>query len=152
MPASGDTISMVNATQPLVNDLAVTPSIAGIDFAIQDSPSITGNPITMSDGAVINSGAYALAGTNTLSAGLILTGATTVNADYNVVLSLSGTISGQGDLLKCGTGRLELHRNNSYSGPTTVSNGTLRLGGGAALPPNSVLTVNGGVVDLNGLN
>jgi autotransporter-associated beta strand protein len=152
MPTSGDTISMANATHPLVNDLAVTPSIAGIDFVTQYSPSISGNPITMSDGAVINAAPYALAGSNTLSAGLILTGATTVNADYNVVLTFSGTISGQGDLLKCGTGPLELFGNNSYSGPTTITNGTLRLGCGAALSPNSVLTVNGGVVDLNGLN
>ena len=40
---------------------------------------------------------------------------------------------------------------NSYAGGTTVSAGTLQMGSGSALGSNTTgLTVNGGVLDLNG--
>ena len=47
-------------------------------------------------------------------------------------------------------GMLILGASNAYTGPTTVSGGTLQLGTAGALPTNNELTVNtNGVVDLN---
>ena len=51
---------------------------------------------------------------------------------------------------KVGTGTLILAGNNSYSGGTTVSAGTLQVASGSGLPVNRPLTVNGGTFDLNG--
>ena len=42
-------------------------------------------------------------------------------------------ISGTGSLTKLGTGMLTLAASNSYSGPTTISAGTLQIGGGGVL-------------------
>lgn len=46
-------------------------------------------------------------------------------------LTVSGQISGSSGLTKAGMGRLNLSANNSYTGPTTVSAGTLQLSGGS---------------------
>jgi autotransporter-associated beta strand protein len=65
----------------------------------------------------------ALSGTLTIQVG----GAQGVPGD----VTLSGTISGSGGLVKTQTGRLVLSATNSYSGPTTVSAGTLALPSGS---------------------
>jgi len=50
---------------------------------------------------------------------------------------------------KAGAGTLTLSGSNSYSGGTTVSNGTLQIGNANALAAGA-LTVNGGTLDLHG--
>ena len=47
-------------------------------------------------------------------------------------LTLSGTLSGNGALLKTGAGNLILTASNTYSGLTTLTSGTLQLGDGAS--------------------
>lgn len=44
-------------------------------------------------------------------------------------ITLSGTLSGNGGLVKTGGGTLSLNGANTYSGDTAVSNGTLRING-----------------------
>lgn len=44
-------------------------------------------------------------------------------------ITLSGTLSGSGGVIKTGGGTLWLNGNNSYSGNTSVSNGSLRVNG-----------------------
>ena len=60
-------------------------------------------------------------------------------------------IVGTGKLTMEGTGSLSLSSNNSYSGATTVSAGTLRAGSSTAFSPNSAFTVNA-QMDLNGFS
>ena len=74
-------------------------------------------------------------------------------------LTVSGNISGTGaGLTKAGTGVLLLSGANTYTGATTVNDGTLRLGSSAALPAATALTIasnvsNGtAILDLNGQN
>jgi autotransporter-associated beta strand protein len=55
-----------------------------------------------------------------------------------------------GGLTVIGGGMLTLSGVNTYSGMTTISNGTLRLGVANALPTNAPITVAGGTLDLNG--
>ena len=62
--------------------------------------------------------------------------------------TFGGDISGFGQLQQIGGGTLTLTGVNSYSGPTTVSAGTLQAGSATALSSNSAFTVNA-FLDLN---
>ena len=53
---------------------------------------------------------------------------------------LSGVLSGSGGLTITGDGMLELTASNTYTGPTTVSGGILRLSNSAALPGGTATT------------
>ncbi len=57
---------------------------------------------------------------------------------------------GNGSLTKSGSGGLVVSGNNTYTGATTLTGGTLRMGSATALGSGAVLTVSGGVLDLNG--
>jgi autotransporter-associated beta strand protein len=54
--------------------------------------------------------------------------------------TLAAALAGTNGLAKSGTGTLMLSGTNSYTGFTSVVQGTIRLGGAAAVPANSVLT------------
>ena len=69
-------------------------------------------------------GSLAGAGSVTLGAATLTTG------NDNTSTTFSGTISGVGGLTKIGAGTLVLTGNNTYSGPTTITGGTLQLGNG----------------------
>lgn len=79
------------------------------------------------------------------------TGGGTFDTNGNDLL-VSRAIDGSGGLTKTGLGILTLSGANSYTGGTTVSEGTLRLAAGASLSPFGALFVNGGTFDLNGNN
>jgi autotransporter-associated beta strand protein len=53
-----------------------------------------------------------------------------------------------GGLTKLGAGTLKLSGLNTYTGPTTISNGTFRLGQPSALPANAAVVVAGGTYEL----
>jgi autotransporter-associated beta strand protein len=55
-----------------------------------------------------------------------------------------------GGLTKLGAGTLKLSGLNTYTGTTTISNGTFRLGQPSALPGNAAVFVAGGTYDLSG--
>ena len=73
--------------------------------------------------------------------------------NHNDSLSYGGAISGSGQLVKLGTGLLDLTGTSTYSGPTTISAGTVELdGNGDNLPTATALTIaSGGVLDLAGV-
>ncbi len=66
--------------------------------------------------------------------------------------TLSGIISGAGSLIQNGTGALTLSGANTYTGGTTVTAGTLKIGNAAALGGNTgaVSVAAGAALDLNG--
>ena len=72
----------------------------------------------------------------------------------NGTSTFSGRISGDGSLTKAGTGTLTLSHSNYYSGGTTISNGTLKLGNNLSLGAQTgSLTMNSGTtLDLNGMS
>ena len=105
--------------------------------------------------AAVN-GAYTLAGGG---GGINLSGATAFNCTVDG--AVSAVIKGPGSLVKTGPGTLTLSGANTFSGGTTLSNGTLQLVTGSVLPGNvanyGALLVNrsdtvnfGGVISGNG--
>jgi outer membrane autotransporter protein len=66
-------------------------------------------------------------------------------ADAGTASSLTGVISGVGALTKDGAGELTLTGTNTYSGGTTIENGTLMVGSPQALGAGNV-TVKGGAL------
>lgn len=125
--------------------LAHAQALQGSTLAIGAGGAVSFSGLTSATvGALSGSGALALA--NDAAGAVALTaggngGSTT----------FSGVLSGAGSLTKAGAGTLTLAAANTYAGDTTVSAGTLRLGGADALPAASALTVAAGAtLDLAG--
>lgn len=80
-------------------------------------------------------------------------GGMTVDTASTYTFSGSGFVGGIGNLIKTGTGSLVLNTTNTYSGLTTISNGTVVLGNATALGTTNSGTVikSGASLDLNGV-
>ena len=64
-------------------------------------------------------------------------------------LTVGGVISGTGSLFKDGSGTVVLSANNTYTGPTTITAGTLQVGSGGSngkVDGNNTITNNGTLV------
>lgn len=106
--------------------------IVGSDIAVTNGGTISGGSGTGSSNAITFTG-----GTNslTLQTGSTLTGNIGVTGsltlDQTVSYTLSSAVTGTGSVTKSGTGTLILSGSNTYSGGTTLSNGTLQIGNGS---------------------
>ncbi|MBZ9709428.1 autotransporter-associated beta strand repeat-containing protein [Mesorhizobium sp. ESP7-2] len=100
---------------------------------------------------------------NNGSGGLTLTGAVQFDAaasldvlnlggSYGGVNTISSNITGSGSIAMNGAGTWVLSGNNSYTGTTTVTAGTLVAGGATAFNQLSGATVDGGMLDLGGFD
>ncbi|MGB7158371.1 MAG: autotransporter-associated beta strand repeat-containing protein [Tepidisphaeraceae bacterium] len=65
-------------------------------------------------------------------------------------VTIANGLNGIGGLTKLGTGTLSLTGASSYTGTTTISSGTLRLGVGDALADTSLLVLNAGTLVADG--
>ena len=78
------------------------------------------------------------------------------NSAGNYLISGSGSIGGAAGLVKEGSDNLTLSTVNTYSGGTTIGNGTLFVGANGALPNGGIVTLgdgtNNGTLDLNGFS
>ncbi len=142
----------ISAGTIIVNNVSALGTTAGnttvSSGAILDLNGFTiAEPLVLS-GTISNGSATAA----TESGAITLTGAGIVNSDNDI--TLSGIISSTGTLTKSGTGTLTLSNANTYTGTTTISSGTLKVGHASALGGNTALqgtTINtGGTLDLNG--
>jgi mucin-19 len=106
--------------------------------------------------ASFNFGGGTLSGWGTLSTALPmrLTG-TNGTAKVDTTggpVTLSGQLSGPGRLTKLGKNTLTLSGDNSYTGGTTISAGTLRLGSAGAIGSSGTITFGGGTLQFSDSN
>ncbi|MBW8310383.1 MAG: autotransporter domain-containing protein [Candidatus Paracaedibacteraceae bacterium] len=94
--------------------------------------------LTNNIGATVNIGTGGNSGT--LSGNITNQGSLTFNRSDDS--SYTDIISGNGSLTKSGTGTLTLSRSNTYGGPTTVNDGTLKVTG--SISSSSLTTINSG--------
>lgn len=93
------------------------------------------------------------AGVVDLNAGTVAPFSMLVNATSADYEFTNGTITGMvGGLTKGQAGSLTFNTTNTYTGPTTLNGGLLRLKSATALPAASALTINAGVLGLEGGN
>jgi autotransporter-associated beta strand protein len=124
---AGTTIA--SGTGPGTNTLTIMAGTA--------SGNVAGNGITVASGS----------GPNTISANVALGASQTWTVANGASLTVSGAISGSGfALIKDGQGTLTLSGNNSYTGGTTLTLGTLNLNHNNALGTGR-FTVSVGTID-----
>lgn len=109
--------------------------------------------VSVSSGAVFDLNNFNQNIGSLTGAGSVTLGSATLTAGSdNTSTSFSGAISGTGGLTKAGSGIFTVSGANNYSGATTVSAGTLRVGAASTLPSQTQLSVSGGATfDLNSI-
>ncbi len=108
-------------------------------------------PVTLGSDSTIGT-LGAVPGALTLSGGIDTTGSGHVLtfAGPGAINVLGNGIVGSGSIVKTGTGLLTISAVCTYSGGTTIQEGTLRINGGNdRLPIAAPLIINGGTLDLN---
>jgi fibronectin-binding autotransporter adhesin len=134
--ASGKTLSVDVQTNSVTmsgsltgtGNLTLSGSVAGTLILPLDNTGYTGTT-TIGSGSTLQLGNGGAGGL--VSGPIVDNGTLTINQSGTP--SVSGTISGTGALIKDGTGNLTLPVLNSYSGDTTIKNGTLTLGAATAM-------------------
>ncbi len=128
----------------LVNITSLTKAGAG-KWILSGTNTYTG-ATTISAGT-LQIGAGGTSGAISSTSGITNNGTLAINRSD--ALTVSTIISGTGALRKDGAGTLALTGNNTYTGSTTISAGTLAITANA-LPLTTKLIIDGGVVNLTG--
>ena len=173
IPLGGEVLDAFSLATTSSGNVAVGVSLGGATaVTVGGSGTLTlGGNNTNSGAMTVNAGKLILAGTNA-STGLLTVNAGTLQVgnggttgtwpggvansgsvifNRSDALTYNGVISGSGTLTKDGGGTLTLGGNNSFTGLTTVSAGTLQIGAGLAAGSigGDLLVQTGAVADLN---
>ena len=108
--------------------------------------TLNGNSVGLSGGITNNSAA-----SQTINLNITLRNADRTVSTASGDITINGNIgqSGTRGLTKAGAGTLTLSGNNSYTGGTILSSGTLKLGASNVMPNTGTLTFAGGIFDPN---
>ncbi|MEO6848804.1 MAG: autotransporter-associated beta strand repeat-containing protein, partial [Chthoniobacterales bacterium] len=144
-----------------------TLTVTNNSLTIGGDISGSGSRLTKSGaGDLYLTGANTYSGGTVISAGMLqvgnggTTGSLVGNVTNNSVFafnrtdasSFNGTIGGTGSVLQKGSGVLTIGGSNTYSGGTTIFDGTIKAGSGTALGTGNLDIANTGTFDLNGNN
>ncbi len=146
-------------SQPFVSTNNLAGSLAmnrlTLDVSSNAISTLAGNPLqfvassfgTPPEVRQADLGAWIISNNVTLAAD------TTFNATGSGAVTLAGSISGSGGLIKSGGNPLTLKGNNSYPGATMIQGGTFSVSSASALAGTSKVSVgNGGVFSFNAVN
>jgi autotransporter-associated beta strand protein len=113
----------------------------------------TGAQINMNGGTLQATASFALDNSGSFKRNVVL-GASggTIDVTSANELTLSGVVSGAGNLSKTGTGTLTFTGANTYTGGTTLSGGTLQLGANGVIPDTGTFAFSGGTLGANDKN
>jgi autotransporter-associated beta strand protein len=108
--------------------------------------AVIGEPLTLAGGTLASDN-----GSNFWSGNITLNNSSTLASATNAPLNLSGAISGTGSITKTGEGTLIFsgNSNNTYSGLTTINQGTLMLGKSTGNAVPSALVIGDGTGGAN---
>jgi fibronectin-binding autotransporter adhesin len=138
--ANVTTVTDLNLGSLTFNDSAAV-ALGGSYFITLNNTSATaatssgaGTTVTPGSAITVTSSANA---TNTIDSNIILGASQTWNIAGDKTLTVAGAISGAAALTKADGGTLTLTGTNTYTGATTISAGTLQLGGNGVLTSGS---------------
>jgi trimeric autotransporter adhesin len=142
---SGDTSYTLQASHDVIFNSSVTFGNTGLNTV-----SITAiNNIESNSRSVATSGGALSFNSATMTLGAINTNGGLLTINNSGAVTQTGKFTGVGGLTKIGAGTLTLSQTNSYTGATTISEGTVSLSGNSKLANGSSLVVNGGAFDMN---
>jgi len=139
------------------NTFTGSSRIAAGTLALGHVSALSGSTLDLAGGdlGAVN---FAVAGTDTYTLGGLQGSRNLANGGNSLVVggndsstAYSGVLSGAGNLTKTGDGVLTLLGNNSYSGTTTISAGTLRINGDQSAAGGAVTVASGGSLAGSGM-
>lgn len=148
---TGNVTASMNLTAPLVmNQLVLSGRGGSAAYAVQ----LNGGALQLagaSPSLVLEASAGAGAITYDVYNAIQIPGATTIASPGYGIVNLRGPFGGAGGLsIAAANTQLTLYSSSTYTGPTTITAGTVYLGATNALPAATALTVNAGAtLDLN---
>ncbi len=140
-----------------------TGTSAGMTATIASALTGTGGLVKTDAGTLVLTGANTYSGGTIINSGTLIGNSTSLQGNIfnNAALvfdqsfdgTYAGVIGGTGSLTKQGSGTVALGAANTYTGPTTIAAGTLRIGADGALGSTSQLTIeSAGTLDLGGFS
>jgi autotransporter-associated beta strand protein len=148
------TIGGFSLTGGEARSLIFTNTIALDQYGVDNSSglnlSITGagtTTLTAAQTWSVNGTGNTTFGKTIANGGLLLT----LNGSNTGTGTITSGISGLGGITKDGTGTWKLTGSNNYGGNTTISAGALQANDGTGLPTGSFLSLNGGVLQSDGV-
>ncbi|MGO4712205.1 autotransporter domain-containing protein [Bradyrhizobium sp. 2TAF24] len=167
-PTGGTDVTNQGGRVALVKSGGGTLTLSGASTYSGGTTINEGNTLAVGSGQALGSGTLTLNGGTsgvtvnfngsfTIGNAIVATGDPTYNVLTGSTTTLTGALSGAGDVVvnTAGgyAGTLVLAGVNTYSGPTTVTTGTLQAGSTSAFGNNSAVTIAGGaVLDLGGFS
>ena len=140
----GTMVGMTLGSDMSVRTLTINNTATAFGL-LADGYTLTITPASSAAGITIGSSVLA----STFAANVALGASQTWTNNSVNSLTVSGSVSGNFDITKQGTGTLVLSGNNTYAGTTTVSAGILSLGNSAALQNSALNTTNSIAGDTN---
>ncbi len=143
------TVSGGSATLGNTNNFSGATTLNGGTLTLGHANAVQNSTVTLSGGTL----AFATGNTSPVLGGLAGAGnitlatatsqAVQLNAGNNST-TYTGVLSGGGGLTKVGSGTLTLTKTETYSGPTVISGGTLKLDQGSLIFQPTAVTASGG--------
>ena len=120
-----------------------------LTFGVSDAISPSSD-LVLAAGATLGLGNFDYTIAALSGAGNLAMGNGTLTVGDSTSTTYDGIISGSGNLVKEGNGTLTLANNNTYTGTTDITDGTLQLGASNALAYGNDITIaSGATLDLN---